>query len=274
MDAVYGNDLPQVSALLAEGTHPDFLYVDTTPLHEAIRQNNFSMVKALVDAGADVNRRAMQSFHDFPLDVADGTGEQELIEYLEDKGAQSSLPARLGHRQRALFDAVVENDAEKVVQILKSGIDPDFMVEGEVTPLDEAISRQNETIVRELVSAGADVNRVNAQQTAPLDVAEVAGDEAITAYLKSEGAVSGLLPVSAQQDLQRKPVFREDTLKDIFAARHWAGRTKEMEDLWQGVPKRLKESFDFAAALAEARQQTLKQKAGKFSLAPKPNPPR
>ncbi len=269
MAAVYDNNLQLTTALLTEGVHPDFLYVDTTPLHEALRHGNLALVKTLVDAGADVNRRSLQDSHDFPLQMAESIGDAEILQYLEHKGARSALDPLVSLRQRALFDAVVENDAEKVAEMLKTGIDPDFMVEGEVTPLDEAITRQNESIVRALVAAGADVNRVNSQQVAPLDVAENTNDDEIINFLQSEGAIGGLAKIP---EAAAKPVFREDTIADIFAAKNWAGRTKEMEELWQGVPKRLKDSFDFAGALADARQQTLKQKAGKFSLSPRKPP--
>jgi hypothetical protein len=68
-----------------------------------------------------------------------------------------------------------------------------------------------------------------------------------------------------------KPVFREDTLKDIFNPKAWVGKTEEMEELWNDVPKRLHKHFDFAAALAEARRDTLKQNAPKQRIALQPN---
>jgi hypothetical protein len=68
-----------------------------------------------------------------------------------------------------------------------------------------------------------------------------------------------------------KPVFREDTLKDIFNPQAWVGKTQEMEELWNDVPKRLHKHFDFAAALAEARRGTLKQNAPKQRIALQPN---
>lgn len=58
-----------------------------------------------------------------------------------------------------------------------------------------------------------------------------------------------------------KPKFTEESLKDTFNAKNWTGRTAEMEKLWDEVPKKLQKKFDFDAALAEAKRETLKKNA-------------
>ena len=58
-----------------------------------------------------------------------------------------------------------------------------------------------------------------------------------------------------------KPKFTEETLKDTFNAKNWVGKTDDMEKLWTDVPAKLQKKFDFDAAFAEAKRETLKQNA-------------
>ena len=74
-----------------------------------------------------------------------------------------------------------------------------------------------------------------------------------------------------------KPKFTEESLKEIFNAKNWIGKPEEMQKLWEDVPAKLRKHFDFEAALAEAKRETLKKHAPqKMKLkpqAPPPNPP-
>lgn len=75
-----------------------------------------------------------------------------------------------------------------------------------------------------------------------------------------------------------KPKFTEESLKDIFNAKNWVGKTEDMEKLWTDVPAKLQKKFDFDAAFAEAKRETLKHNAPhaptlKKTLTPPPEPP-
>ncbi|MDF3023249.1 MAG: Ankyrin [Alphaproteobacteria bacterium] len=73
-----------------------------------------------------------------------------------------------------------------------------------------------------------------------------------------------------------KPKFTEESLKDIFNAKNWVGKTDDMEKLWTDVPDKLQKKFDFDAAFAEAKRETLKQHAPHaptLKKAPPQNPP-
>lgn len=80
-----------------------------------------------------------------------------------------------------------------------------------------------------------------------------------TAGAKKFNAVAG-----GGAELPTEPVapkFTEETLKDIFNAKNWVGKTEDMEKLWTDVPDKLQKKFDFDAAFAEAKRETLKQNA-------------
>jgi hypothetical protein len=336
MDAVLDNNQRKVNLLLKKGVNPDFTDEnDSTPLSEAIGHGNLAMVKALVAAGADINRPSGYA-NELPLDQADSAvdagyspyypspdkSSTKIIEFLEQKGAQSSDPARLSSGQRGLLDAASDGDLRKVKSLLAKGIDPDFQDAQQDTPLARAVRSGSGSVVRALVDAGADIDCPNSVGETPLELARYLGEDAIAQYLESQGAAGAAAPPSTgggarasatfQQSARKtssggsrgrsvgfrddfddyydddydapsrnhkspqsaknkkpesaasanapaKPVFREDTLKDVFNPKSWVGKTAEMEKLWNEVPKRLQKKFDFAASLAEARRETLRQ---------------
>ncbi len=157
-----------------------------------------------------------------------------------------------------------------------------------------------------LVDAGADVSRLMWDGTTAEDYAkQIGARQAILDFLRDERlSYFGLKPRRAAkkkpaqkpakgQSKQKfntaagpvlpapevlesaKPAFTAKTLPEIFAPEKWNGQTKEMQELWDTVPAKLKKSFDFAAALTEARQQKLRglPKPPSSVFAKKPKPP-
>ena len=57
-----------------------------------IREGNLEIVKALVEKGADINRKSLTSANRTPLDLADRHGDAEISAYLRSKGAAASKP--------------------------------------------------------------------------------------------------------------------------------------------------------------------------------------
>lgn len=216
---------------------------------------------------------------------------------------------RLTKDQKALLKAVREQDIGRVSELLNS-VHPDFFPNftdfPTTTPLIEAIKKDNLRIVRLLVSEGADVNAPAKAGKTPLDIAQEEGNSDILIYLDGQNAkfgyeVPGRLPYLtspprrkkmraaktkiAGQDFsdavkapapekEKKPVFKAETLAEVFEAAKWVGKVEEMQQHWEKVPKRLKKYFDFAAALTEARLGTIKNGAsGKNILKKSPPPP-
>ncbi|MCE9507461.1 MAG: ankyrin repeat domain-containing protein [Alphaproteobacteria bacterium] len=194
-------------------------------------------------------------------------------------------------KQKALLTAVRNKRLAQVRDMLRDKhLDPNFPLDAETTPLHEAVKAGHLTILKLLVAAGADVSRTTQDGATPQGLAEdIGAKDIIIDYLKSEG--NKLLEPGYQLPQRKKspasesfnqsgskPVFTLQTLPEIFEPGKWAGKVEEMQKLWEGVPKRLKDKFDFEAALSEARLKTLKKNHAPSKTvikksAPKPKPP-
>jgi uncharacterized protein len=125
------------------------LKVETTNgswLHVASRNNNFEIVKFLVDLGMDINKKGGIS-NEMPINLAVSEGNIELVKYYLKKGA--------------IFD---ESEPER-------------------NPLFAAIHYGHIEIVKLLVESGINVNIKYRDRTA-ISFAEIFGRTEIVAYLK------------------------------------------------------------------------------------------
>lgn len=84
-----------------------------TPLLHAVHKNQLESVRALIDAGADVNRRAINGLT--PLALAAGQGEAGIVDELLAAGADPG--ARSSHGWTPLQEAVARGE-ERIVQSL------------------------------------------------------------------------------------------------------------------------------------------------------------
>lgn len=223
-EAAQDGDARKVRTLLDEGIDPDFADDgESTPLDEAIRRGSLATVRALVDAGADINR--VNSLQEAPLDLAKQMGHTAIAQYLEGEGAITGVPAKGGTMRPG------KSFKPSRGRSLGDDFDDDYYDD------DQYYFGADE---------GAGRNSAPRKTAAPFPAKKASATAAPETSAKPA-----------------KPVFREDTLKDIFNAKKWVGKADEMEQLWNEVPKRLHKHFDFAAALAEARRETLKQNAPK-----------
>jgi hypothetical protein len=68
---------------------------------------------------------------------------------------------------------------------------------------------------------------------------------------------------------KKEPKFTEEKLAQIFNPASWVGNTKEMEKLWEDVPRKLQAKFDFVAALSEAKRQSMRKSFAAPKFRPK-----
>jgi ankyrin repeat protein len=242
--AAFNDDVEAATLLLSAGASPK---VTTrigaiTPLLIACKNGNAAMVKALLDAGADI--KATTADGATPLMTAAISGSAETATLLLERGADVNA-TEAAHQQTALMFAASENRAAVITALAAHGARLD--VATTVVPLDEeklddngnpipkteasgTVTGGNKVMggmtallfaargghldaVRALVNAGADVNQLSAgDHSSPLVIAVSNGHYEVGKFLVDNGAdpnvpnVDGLTPLYATIDMQYAPV--------------------------------------------------------------------
>src|SRR5262249_44594816 len=138
-----------------------------TPLHLALRNDNFAIVKFLLDNGADIN--ILDKNGKSPFDIAVHYSSDEVIGLLE-KVRTALEKARVEKKGPAELDnAIDEPLATKDFEaILKSGVDVNNKKFGD-TPLNKVIShKRRPEKVELLLKYGANPNIKNSEGKTPL----------------------------------------------------------------------------------------------------------
>ena len=152
LKASWDGDLPIVQYLIAKGANINARASDTkeTALMNAVTRGHTDVIKALLEAKADVTPRNSFDFNAFTTAVA--AGKQDIAGLLLDAGAKIGDGA--------------------------SGL----------TPLAFAVSSGNIDMIRFLVERGADVNAKMKDGTTPLKLAKKGDQAEIVALLEAAGA--------------------------------------------------------------------------------------
>jgi ankyrin repeat protein len=131
------------------GTSQARLHTETpfgTPLHMSAANGNLLLVKALIDLGADINRKG-GTFGGTAINEAASKGQLEVVKCLLDY--QADLDTTEPERN-PLFGAIYNGNLEIVKLLLSAGIDPTVRYSGEymtnMDALDFAIERGQTSI--------------------------------------------------------------------------------------------------------------------------------
>lgn len=197
--------------------------VGNTPLHWAAFHGQLAAVKALLDAGADVNAKnnygaflpgdlggalssASQTHQDpvfllqvhglntadmkngyTPLDLAMFANKhKEIVDLLLAKGAD--VNARAASGATPLFWATIRDQKDDVLTLLAKGANVNLADAYGDTILDVALRAQFSTLIPILVDHGADVNAQDQSLHRPLSYAMGMDDTKWAKYLKDHGA--------------------------------------------------------------------------------------
>jgi ankyrin repeat protein len=153
-------------------------------LGEAVKINDIARIKALLEAGADVN--VADELGEKPLHIAAVRGYLQAASMLIAKGAD--VNGGDGRGLTPLHAAAWSGNNEVVALLIDKGADINAGDEDGVTPLHAAaLAGRNETVAL-LIARGADVNVKNAEGMTPLHAAALASDKETAALLIAAGA--------------------------------------------------------------------------------------
>jgi ankyrin repeat protein len=147
-------------------------------LVKAIEDNDLSLVKHLISAGADVNQRPTEIGAIRPLGCAVADGNLEIVKTLLAAGAYPH-----GFFLLQVEPASDRNTLDIMSSLIAAGIDLNFPLEEADTILMKAAGRGELDFVKLLVEAGADVDRTNQLGESALLFSAITGWQEVYEYL-------------------------------------------------------------------------------------------
>ncbi len=145
--AVKKNAYEMVEVLLKHGANPNVKgkYGDMSLLHRAVRENSPEMVELLVKYGADLNLK--DRIGDRPLHRAAQKNAYEIAEVLLNQGADVNAKNNSITFNTPLHIAVMFNAYKTAEVLLKYGADANRQDAASITPLDQAMSKNDNEMV-------------------------------------------------------------------------------------------------------------------------------
>ena len=176
-----GREIDFIEFLISNGAAVDEHSSGYTPLQIAIKNGNLPVVELLVEKGADINLIDEDS-EKSPLDFALREKQDEIAEFLREKGAKGGL--------RMTFTTAVQRGNIKVIkQHIAAGKDVNMEYRGWTLLGNSITGRQSSKAVIELlIENGANLDTPNRRGETPLHVAIDENHMEIAMLLISKGA--------------------------------------------------------------------------------------
>ena len=162
-------------------------------LHWNAKDGNAETVQTLLKKGADIEIKDREN-GSTPLLWACQNGHTNIVKILLQNGANLFANSYCGNT--VLHFAVESGEVELVEMLVKKGlnidgqntVNPNFFVEGTLSPLNAAIFEDKMEILTLLIEKGADVNMVDGLNWTPVNYAISKGKKEIVGKLLQNGA--------------------------------------------------------------------------------------
>lgn len=193
MEAVRRNDVEAVRTLLKAGANPNVGdYWKDAPLLQAVWQDNLEAAQLLLDQGAvpDIKGRGYT-----PLGLAAQNGSVPLVRML--LRAQADPNRKSDDGDTPLHGAALLGHAEVITALVRAKPDMAAFNREGLTPLAVAVSNSQYTAAEALIRGGSPLEIGDKKQHSPLWWAFSTGDFDMARLLLKHGAAPGQLPVGA-----------------------------------------------------------------------------
>ena len=183
LNALFRNSLNVSGVLVSKGR---------SPLHAAVRIDDITAVRSLLEIGADVNARDSKNVTVLQLAVV--LGNEDIVQLLLEKGANpnGNFVSAVTNSDTPLHDAVRFARTKIAKLLLDHGAEVDARAEDGGTALESAAALENEEIVRLLLEKGANPNGNPTSSVeicdTPLHVAVRTGNRTIVNMMLETGA--------------------------------------------------------------------------------------
>lgn len=144
-----------IASRLKRNTRKTDIYSET--LSCAVLEGQTEACCELIKLGANVNHGVNTNYRATPLMLAAGTGNKKLIKALVDAGADIDVGNRMG--ETPLVWAACRNSPEGVAAMLEAGADPNLAKIGRDSPFIHAARICSLESIRLLLQAGADIHK-------------------------------------------------------------------------------------------------------------------
>ncbi|ERF71929.1 hypothetical protein EPUS_06488 [Endocarpon pusillum Z07020] len=161
----------------------DYPY-EITPLHSAARRGHVEIVKALLGAGAELEKPNIRQMT--PLYLAAQNGHATVVDCLLQKGADANAIG--GKDATPLHLAISTGNISIVKALLQAGAEVNASNRNGDAPVHMAVYAGRVDVVKELLKFGADVRRTDNEGQTPLHLAAAGGHSQIVKQLFEAGS--------------------------------------------------------------------------------------
>ena len=212
-DEVDNNNFTVVLASLRIGVDPNVLVDDEPLFFEAIREGNLSMVKLMLEHGADPNVKNEEGVTAFHRSMFGLKKNAEVTKILIAQGANPNiLPPN--YNNTPLHEYAAFGHIEDVKLLLSAGMLVDLLDEDQDTPLHKAAQGGYVEIFKILLEAGADPSLKNKEGERPIDLARDSPNKsqflALLSGMPTNGQPVRLNPPTRQEQISEASGSKTD----------------------------------------------------------------